>query len=299
MAAHSEISPGNVATLEGHTPSLPGAWVIGALVLAPLVALLYYQVLIKLVGDWWELPDFSHGFLIPPFAAYLVWQKRRSLRDLPLNPQWVGIAVVAFAMLILVVGIFGAELFLSRMSLLILLVGITASFAGWRHVRMLGFVFFVLLLAIPIPAILFNRITLPLQTVASKAASALLPLFGIPVLREGNIIQLPAMQLEVAQACSGIRSLLTLFVVSLLYGYFLERSAGRRVFLAAASVPIAIGANALRILGTGICVQYWSPDRAEGFFHLFSGWIMFVFSLVCLYLVQRTMSLWTHRRPFL
>ena len=122
-------------------------------------------------------------------------------------------------------------------------------------------------------------------------ASALLPLFGVPVLREGNVIELPAMKLEVAEACSGIRSLMSLFTLAVFYGYFLEKSTGRRVFLALASIPIAIAANAVRILGTGLCVQYWDPDKAQGFFHEFSGWVMFLISLSCLFIVQRAMNL--------
>jgi exosortase len=135
-----------------------------------------------------------------------------------------------------------------------------------------------------------------LQILASKLASDLLPLFGVPVLREGNVIQLPQMQLEVAEACSGIRSLMSLFTLSIFYGYFMERSNWRRIVLVLASIPIAIAANAVRILGTGLCVQYWDPDKALGFFHEFSGWVIFLVSLICLYLVHRAMSLFPARR---
>jgi exosortase len=159
----------------------------------------------------------------------------------------------------------------------------------------LRFPLLVLLLAIPIPAIIFNQITLPLQMLASKLASAMLPLFGVPVLREGNVIELPAMKLEVAEACSGIRSLMSLFTLSVFYGYFLERTLVRRVIIALASVPIAIAANAVRILGTGLCVQYWDPDKAQGFFHEFSGWVMFLVSLACLFIVHRIMQLFPNK----
>ncbi len=160
----------------------------------------------------------------------------------------------------------------------------------------LRFALLVLLLAIPLPAIIFNQITFPLQILASKLASALLPLFGVPVLREGNVIELPLMKLEVAEACSGIRSLMSLFTLAVFYGYFLEKSNWRRVALALASIPIAIAANAVRILGTGLCVQYWDPDKALGFFHEFSGWVIFLVSLACLYLVHRAMSLFPAKR---
>jgi exosortase len=149
----------------------------------------------------------------------------------------------------------------------------------------------VLLLAIPFPAIVFNQITFPLQLLASRLASMILPLLGVPVLQEGNVIQLPVMKLEVAEACSGIRSLMSLFTLAVFYGYFLERGTKRRVILALASIPIAVAANVARIVGTGLCVQYWDPVKALGFFHEFSGWVMFVISLICLYMIHRLMQL--------
>jgi exosortase len=270
------------------------AWAAGLIVL--LLIAVYYQVLWKLVVDWWEIPDASHGFLLPPFAAYLVWSTRTTLCRTELRPMWSGVFIVAAGLALLVLGVFGAELFLSRISLLIALTGLILSFGGRKLLAELRFPLLILLLAIPIPAIIYNEITLPLQTLAARAAGALLPLFAVPVLREGHVIVLPSMKLEVAQACSGIRSLMSLLTISILYGYFLERSLWKRTMLALATLPIAIAANCLRIVGTGICVQYWNPDEALGFFHEFSGWVIFLVSLLCLYLVHRCMSLlknWT------
>jgi exosortase len=255
------------------------------------MAAVYYRVLAKLVTDWWQIPDFSHGFLVPIFAAYLVWTKRKILLDTRIAPAWSGIVFVVAGLVVLVLGVYGAELYLSRVSLVILLAGLVLCFGGWELLKELRFVLLVLLLAIPIPSILFNEITLPLQILASKLASALLPIFGVPVLREGNVIELPAMKLEVAEACSGIRSLMSLFTLSVFYGYFVEKSNLRRAILAVASIPIAIAANAVRILGTGLFVQYWDPEKALGFFHEFSGWVMFLVSLGCLFIVHRIMHL--------
>jgi len=289
---------------DNRTPAIPKslrffrnayvAW--GSVLIGALMAAVYYRVLAKLVTDWWQIPDFSHGFLEPIFAAYLVWDKREALLDTKVAPTWSGIAVVALGLAVLLLGVYGAELFLSRISLLILLAGLVLCFGGWELLKELRFVLLVLLLAIPIPSIIFNEITLPLQILASKLASALLPLFGVPVLREGNVIELPAMKLEVAEACSGIRSLVSLFTLSIFYGYFLEKSFWRRALLALASIPIAIAANAVRILGTGLCVQYWDPDKAVGFFHEFSGWVMFLVSLGGLFIVHRIMCLFPARR---
>jgi exosortase len=274
--------------------SIHFAW--GLALIFTLMAALYYRVLAKLVTDWWQIPDFSHGFLVPVFAAYMVWATRKTLLNTRIAPTWSGVVLIVAGLVVLVLGVFGAELFLSRVSLVILLAGLVLCFGGWELLKELRFVLLVLLLAIPIPSILFNEITIPLQILASKLASGLLPLFGVPVLREGNVIELPAMNLEVAEACSGIRSLMSLFTVSIFYGYFIEKSILRRAVLALASIPIAIAANAARILGTGLCVQHWDPIKAMGFFHEFSGWVMFLVSLGCLYIVHRIMRLIPARR---
>jgi exosortase len=283
--------------------AFPGNWrssqaqfALGAALICLLVVAVYSHVLAKLVTDWWQIPDFSHGFLVPLFAAYLVWEKRETLRATSIVPCWSGIAVMALGLVVLLLGVYGSELFLSRVSLVILLAGLVLCFAGRQFLKELRFALLVLLLAIPLPAIIFNQITFPLQLVASKLASILLPVFGVPVLREGNVIALPLMKLEVAEACSGIRSLMSLFTLAIFYGYFLEKSNWRRGALVLASIPIAIAANAVRILGTGLCVQYWDPDKALGFFHEFSGWVIFLVSLTCLYLVHLTMNLFPAKR---
>jgi len=259
--------------------------------IAILLALLYYRVAVKLVYDWSTIPDYSHGPLVPFFAAFLVWDKRKVLSATPVKQTWSGLILVVFSIVVLILGVYGVELFTSRMSFVLLLTGLIGTLFGWAMVRELRFPLLVLILAIPFPAILFNQITFPLQQLASRIASDILPLLGVPTLHEGNIIELPIMKLEVAEACSGIRSLMSLFTLAVFYGYFLERTTKRRVILALASIPIAVTANVARIVGTGLCVQYWDPDKALGFFHEFSAWVMFVVSLVCLYLVHRAMRL--------
>ena len=259
--------------------------------IALLLVVLYYRVAVKLVYDWYTIPDYSHGFLVPFFAAFLIWDKRKVLNNIPIKQTWSGIALVVFSIAVLILGVYGVELFTARISFILLMTGLIATFFGWAMVRELRFPLLVLVLAIPFPAILFNRITFPLQLLASKIASDILPVFRVPTLHEGNIIELPAMKLEVAEACSGIRSLMSLFTLAVFYGYFLERTTKRRVILALASIPIAVTANVARIVGTGLCVQYWDPEKALGFFHEFSGWVMFVVSLACLYLVHRAMRL--------
>jgi exosortase len=259
--------------------------------IAVLLCVLYYRVALKLVYDWYTLPDYSHGFLVPLFAGFLIWDKRKVLSATPVKQTWAGIPLVVFSIVVLILGVYGVELFTARISFILLVTGLIWTLFGWAMVRELRFPLLVLVLAIPFPAIVFNRITFPLQLMASRIASDILPMLGVPTLHEGNVIELPVMKLEVAEACSGIRSLMSLFTLAVFYGYFLERTTSRRVILALASIPIAVTANVARIVGTGLCVQYWDPEKALGFFHEFSGWVMFVVSLACLYLVHRAMRL--------
>jgi exosortase len=180
----------------------------------------------------------------------------------------------------------------------LLLAGVIIYFAGWRYFRALLFPWGVLFLMIPIPVIVFNQIAFPLQFLASQLATWLLSVLGVPVLREGNVIHLPVMSLEVVEACSGIRSLVSLTALAVIYGYFAESRNLWRVILVVAAIPIAVVANGLRIMGTGLVVQYWDPQKGEGFFHTFSGWIIFVLSLAMLFALHwtfRTLQMWSVR----
>ena len=262
-----------------------------AAVLVVLIGWLYSSILYHLVGQWWQDPNFSHGFFVPLFSAFVLWQDRSRLASLAIIPSAWGLLMVVGALFVLIVGVMGAELFLSRISLLLLIAGLVIFFLGWNYFRAVLFPWAFLILMIPIPAIIFNQITFPLQLLASKVAATVLPLLGVPVLREGNVINLPAMTLEVAEACSGIRSLLSLTTLAIIYGYLMEPRNLLRVGLALASLPIAVAANSFRIVGTGLLVQYWDPGKAEGFFHLFSGWLIFVISLLMLFLCHRVMRL--------
>jgi exosortase len=264
------------------------SWQLG--IVGTLTLWLYRSILFRLVDQWWHDPNFSHGFFVPLFSAFVVWQERDRLRRLPLRPSWSGLPILALALCLLIVGQMGAELFLSRLSLLIALAGLTVLFLGWNFFRATLFPWAFLFLMIPVPAIIFGQITLPLQLLASRVAAHTLPLFGVPILREGNVIHLPSMALEVAEACSGIRSLLSLITLAIIYGYLMERRIWLRYLLAVASVPIAVLANSVRIIGTGLLVQYWDPDKAEGYFHASWGWIIFVISLLLLYAFHSLIS---------
>ncbi|HMH12769.1 MAG TPA: exosortase A [Edaphobacter sp.] len=295
----SEISPTTLLTNDEEQTSV-GSLARGLFarenlvpftIISALLIAVYFRIAIKLFIDWYSIPDYSHGFLVPLFAIFLVWDKRKTLSTIKVEQSWSGIALIVLAIAVLILGVYGVDLFTSRFSFVLMLCGLVWTFFGTAMLRELRFPLLVLLLAIPFPAIIFNQITFPLQLMASRLASQILPVLGVPVLQEGNVIQLPVMKLEVAEACSGIRSLMSLFTLSVFYGYFLEKTTTRRVILALASIPIAVAANVARIVGTGLCVQYWDPQKALGFFHEFSGWVMFVISLGCLYLIHRIMRL--------
>ena len=256
-------------------------WQSAALLL--LVAWLYCSILARLFTQWINDPNFSHGIFVPAFALFVLWKNRNDLNTIKPGPSWTGVPLIVSALIILVLGVLGAELFLSRVSLLLLLAGLIVLFQGWPVFRAVLFPWAILILMIPIPTIILQRFTFPLQMLASKLASALLPLAGVPVLREGNVIVLPSMPLEVAEACSGIRSLLSLVTLALIYGYLMENRKWVRVLLVLSALPIAVAANSFRIVGTGLLVQYWDPEKAEGFFHSFSGWLIFVVSLMMLF----------------
>jgi exosortase len=276
----------------GQNPALEGLaqptlarrtrW-LQATILVVLIGFLYHDVLLLLVRDWMHDDNYSHGFFVPLFSAYVLWLRRKRLSAMPAVPSWQGLLIIVGALATLIVGVLGAELFLSRSSLVLLLAGLIIYFLGWGWFRVVLFPWAFLFLMIPIPQIIFNQITLPLQFLASRLGSWLLALLGVPVLREGNIIHLPVMDLEVVEACSGIRSLVSLVTLAIMYGYFLEPRIWLRIFLALTAVPIAVAANGLRVMGTGLLAQYSSPDKAEGFFHSFAGWVIFLLSLGMLF----------------
>jgi exosortase len=260
-------------------------WWQAGLLLA-VVIFLYYPILTRLAWDWWNDPEASHGILVPLFSLYVVWHTRRQWAGLSARPAWWGLIAITGALAIMVTGVLATEFFLSRSSFVFLLAGLAIYFLGWTYFRALLFPWAFLFLMIPIPALLFNHIAFPLQLLASRLASGALELIGVPVLREGNVMQLANTTLEVAEACSGIRSLLSLVTLAVIYGYFLEKRIYRRAIFAIVAVPIAVVANALRVVGTGALAHYWDPQKAEGFFHTFSGWVIFVIAMFMLFSVD-------------
>ena len=251
---------------------------------------LYADTLSSLARQWASDDDYSHGFFVAPLVAYFLWERRDKLREAPIRPAASGLVLVALSLHVFVAGRFGAELFLTRVSLIGVLAGAVLFLAGWRWLRLTAFPLAFLLLMVPLPSIIFNQITFPLQGIASRAGEAVIATAGVPVLREGNILHVPGRALEVAEACSGIRSLMSLLMLAIVLGYFTERRTGARVAIALSAVPIAIAANAARVAGTGLAAYWVSPAAAEGFFHGFSGWMVFVVALAGLLAFQRLLE---------
>jgi len=263
-----------------NTPTFALPWVSLAW-FGALLALCYWPVVVQLVSQWNNDEDMGHGFFVPVMAAYIAWQSRDKFLATPVRRNWWGLALVIYAGIQLLLATMGAELFLARTAIVFSIIGAIWFVNGTERLRVLAFPLFVLFFMVPIPAIIYNRITFPLQLLASRAAEWGLMAIGIPVLREGNVLELAGQKLSVVEACSGIRSLLTLSFLALVYGYFFEKKGWMRVLLFFATVPIAILANASRVTLTGILAEY-KPELAHGFFHSASGWVIFMVALVIL-----------------
>jgi len=251
--------------------------------------LVYRGVLLKLAHDWATDDNYSHGFLIAPMSLYFAYERRLLLERAGRRPSSWGLAWIVASLALLVAGTLGAELFLTRISIVGLLVGVVLFLWGPAHARILAFPIAFLLLMIPLPAIVFNRIAFPLQLIASRFGETALQLFGIPVLREGNVMILANTTLEVAEACSGIRSLVSLLALGIVLGYFSDSRSWARTVVAIATIPVAIVANGVRVAGTGIAAHRIGAEAATGFLHTFSGWLVFVVAFALLFAIQRAL----------
>jgi exosortase len=252
-------------------------------ILSGLIVLLYASVLRNLVVQWWTDPDYSYGFFIPLFSGYILWRERERWTKTEIKPSNFGFVLQLGAVGLFLIGSLGAELFTTRFSLLVLLAGMILFLAGWQMLRTVSFPLGYLMWSIPIPVIIYNQITFPLQLIASRLATAWLELVHVPVLRDGNILVMSNYSLEVVEACSGIRSLMTLMALAFAYGYLVSPLRWVRYVLAVFMVPIAIVTNGTRIVGAGILAHRFGSAAAEGFLHEFSGWAIFLVALVLMF----------------
>ena len=287
--------------------------------LVAVLGFVYAAMLMRLTNQWWTDENYSHGLLIPFVIAYILWSERGRLLNVPKRPRlvWGGASVVC-ALFMLWAGTAGAELYLQRMSLVLMLAGVVLYFWGFGVLRLVLVPLALLALAIPVPAIIFNKIAFPLQLFASRCAVWAMQLLDIPVLRQGNVIELMPLgatttkKLEVVEACSGIRSLMTLVTLAVVFAYFTHprdknRTGGRFAWLkrygfwralliVLSAVPIAIITNAARVSGTGILSRFYGTRVADGFFHEFSGWVVYIAAFLLLFAVGWLLDLFARRK---
>lgn len=258
-------------------------WGIGqGVLLAGVFGYLYASVLPPLVADWENDPDYSHGFLVPLLSGYFLWEKRHAITQLPARPSPVGLVVMFLGIALLCLGNIGAELFLMRVSMVVLIAGLVLYHGGWQRLRAMTFPIVFLLFMIPWPSIIMNTLTLPLQLFAARLSTASLQLIDLPVYREGNVIFLPHVTLEVVEACSGIRSLVSLLALAVVFAHMTQHQAWKITVLVVSAIPISIVANAFRIWGTGVLAHWYGAQAADGFYHTFAGWLVFVVAFVLL-----------------
>ena len=265
------------------------------LLLSLVVLLLYLPVLVRLIGQWSADPNYSHGFFVPVLTGYLIWRKRGELAGCPVQPSAAGTGCVLLSLGLLVLGTLGAELFLQRISLWLTIVGLLLYFLGWPKLRIMLFPIAFLLFMIPLPTIIYNEIVFPLQLLTSRFATGCLQVANIvPVAREGNLLVLPTSTLEVAEACSGIRSLISLLAFAFGYGYLVEPNLAVRIALGLATIPVAIVSNAARLIITALMVYYVSPRSAEGLPHALSSYVIVMIAAILLLIVHAALA-WTQR----
>jgi len=275
--------------------------VLVVLVFLGLLVGLYGGILLDLAWQWWDDPNYTHGFLVPLFSGFLVWQRRKQLAALPPDGSWIGLPVLLAGLGALLLGEIGAENFLMRSSLIAVLAGVVLFHLGRKVFRVVAFPLLFLLFMVPLPATLFSAVAFPLQNLAARNAAWTLDTLGVPVLLDGNVIHLTKQSLGVAEACSGIRSLISLFSVAVAWAALTLPGVLAMAVFVTAVIPITIVANAGRVVITGLIGQWFGVDYAQGFFYTFLSWLVFVFAFVCLLathaLIRLVQSRWRGREP--
>jgi len=252
-----------------------------ALILVALLGYMYADSLVFLFGQW-DSDDYGHGIFVPFISAYLVWQKRHILTMLRPVPSWLGPLVVLAGLFLFAAGNLATLYVISHLSLWFLIIGLVLSFLGVNALREMAFPLAYLLTAIPLPVFLYNALSSRLQLWSSALGVGVLQFIGVTAFREGNVIDLGPVQLQVAEACSGIRYLFPLTSLALLCAYFFRDRMWKRILLVLSALPISVLVNGLRIGVVGILVEWYGPQAAEGFLHLFEGWVLFLFTLAVL-----------------
>src|SRR6185437_1876125 len=262
--------------------------IFGILGLVALLGVIFGSVLADMAHDWWTDPAWSQGMLLPPLAFYVAWLRRDYILTLPEVPEGRGMLLTAFGCSVFILGKLASEFFLARISFVIVLAGLIWTFWGRRRLHALGFPMLLLATMVPLPVMFYNSVAAPLQLFASETATRMVQALGVTVFRDGNIIQLASISLGVAEACSGLHSLSALVVGSIVLGFVWCNGVAARILLVAISIPLAIGVNVVRVAGTAILADH-NEEFALGFYHAFSGWLIFVAGFGILYLMAKVL----------
>jgi exosortase len=264
--------------------------------LSVIILLAYFPVLHDLVLDWSTDDNYSHGFLVPLVAAYFLWRDRERWRKAIFHYSPAGWVMVLAALALFIVGTAGAEYFTVRCSLVFLIFGLTWTFGGRPAIRLAWFPIAYLLFMIPVPYVIYYSATFPMQLLASKLAGKGLAIVGVPLVRQGNVIHLPGYALEVAEACSGLRSLVALLALGAAYARLTQPGLGWQLALFICTIPIALAANVFRVWATALGAYAISPKIAEDFLHEFSGVVVFVISFILLFVIGGVFYWWQRRK---
>ncbi len=281
VAAPGTAPPRRKAQARPATPEQRRARLTFAL-LAGAATVIFGPILYYMVLHWNAVEDYSHGFLVAPLAAFFAWERRRDLQRAAIEPSWWGLVPLVLGTAALTVGRLGTELTSMRSAYILTLMGLVLLILGKRAFQILLFPLCFLFLMVPLPQSLVNVVAFPLQLTAADWAVQLLYLLNIPALREGNIIHLPNTQLFVAEACSGLRSLMALITLGIVFAYFFRKSWWQRVLIVASAIPIAIIVNAGRVAATGILTYHFGQEAAEGVIHETQGLFTFAAAFLLL-----------------
>lgn len=251
---------------------------------------IYYPVFSGLVQVWSSSDDYSHGFLIIPLSAYMIWQNRNILSVQSIDGSWFGLFLALLSLLIFLIGKFGSIITLLPVSMVLFVWGTVLFLFGFKLFRLCFFPLFFLLFMIPAPSQIYTALTNPLQVIVTKVTVAMASMMGVLVYREGNVIHLPDMSFQVVQACSGLRSIMMMLTLGAIFGYFSLRSPFMRIILITAGIPIAIIVNIFRVFFMVIAYNYFKFNLTEGTPHTILGLLVFALGLMFFIILQKGMA---------